>query len=75
MLVRITVFNTFYACSRKWYDFEMRPADDLGNSTSLRSGRALAVDEPGVFDVNMGLKKTMIEEVVPEVDRRSTSIW
>ncbi|KAI2489036.1 hypothetical protein MHU86_25559 [Fragilaria crotonensis] len=55
---RIVAFNTFYHCSRKWYDFDVRPP--VVSETSLRSGRRL--DQPNVFDVIDGLKKTMMDE-------------
>jgi len=55
---RIVAFNTFYHCSRKWYDFDVRPS--VISETSLRSGRRL--DQPSVFDVIDGLKKTMMDE-------------
>ena len=53
-MARITAFNTFYQCSRKWYDFDIR------DETSLRTGRLLKTGEPNVFDIIRGLKKTMI---------------
>lgn len=61
---RITAFNTFHQCSRKWYDFEVRPVEDLNHGNiSARTGRALASSEPDIFDVINGLKNTMIDQV------------
>ena len=45
--------------SRKWYDFDVRPSGAA--ETSLRTGRRL--DQPDVFEVVEGLKKTMIDEL------------
>jgi hypothetical protein len=61
---RIVAFNTFYQCSRKWYDFGVRPSflDDTNDLSS--SSRRLENDKPDVFDVLDGLKSTMID---PEV--------
>jgi hypothetical protein len=53
---RIVAFNTFYECSRKWYDF------DTNNLSS--SSRRLENDKPDVFDVLGSLKPTMVD---PEV--------
>eukprot|EP00545_Synedropsis_sp_CCMP1620_P013223 CAMPEP_0119003846 /NCGR_PEP_ID=MMETSP1176-20130426/796_1 /TAXON_ID=265551 /ORGANISM="Synedropsis recta cf, Strain CCMP1620" /LENGTH=1092 /DNA_ID=CAMNT_0006955483 /DNA_START=39 /DNA_END=3317 /DNA_ORIENTATION=+ len=58
-LARITAFNTYYPCSRKWYDFNVQATKDLAN---LRSGRQLNADEPDVFEVIKDLKKTMINQ-------------
>ena len=43
--------------SRKWYDFDVRPPLEL--DAELRDGRRL--DQPNVFEVIDGLKKTMID--------------
>jgi hypothetical protein len=46
--------------SRKWYDFDVRPPLDDA-SVNLETGRRL--DQPSVFDVLDGLKKTMIDPI------------
>jgi hypothetical protein len=61
---RIVAFNTFYQCSRKWYDFDVRPPTLEEEGTGLLAGRRLNNDERNVFDVITGLKPTMIDEHV-----------
>jgi hypothetical protein len=66
---RILAYNTFYQCARKWYDFEEVDVPGLKQEkTSLRQDRSLAValKNPGVFDVMDDLKDTMIDEAVCE---------
>ena len=58
---RVVAFNTFYECSRKWYDFDMTPARD---TSVLRGRRRLSNDYPGVYDVVHGLGDTMINKDV-----------
>lgn len=62
---RITAFNTFHQCSRKWYDFDVRPKEPLASPSSIRSrssrGLATTTLGPPVFDIISGLKKTMID--------------
>lgn len=53
-MARITAFNTFHQCSRKWYDYDV-------HATDLRNGRSLSIFKPNIFDVIRGLKKTMID--------------
>ena len=52
--------DTAITGARKWYDFEVRPFDDT--EPSLRASRRLD-NQPNVFDVIDGLKKTMIDEL------------
>jgi hypothetical protein len=49
--------NLWNSGSRKWYDFDVRPSLDL--DAELRDGRRL--DQPNVFEILDGLKKTMID--------------
>ena len=58
---RVVAFNTFYECSRKWYDFDITPVEE--NPKSSRSLRRLSTF-PGVFDVVRDLENTMVNKDV-----------
>ena len=60
--IRVLAFNTFYQCSRKWYDFDV--ASDA-KSAPKKQGRGLRTPDaaPGVFDIITGLKNSMIDKV------------
>lgn len=55
---RVLAFNTFYQCSRKWFDFDITPVPKF-----LRHSRRLAA-LPGVFDVVSDLQDTMVNKEV-----------
>ena len=55
---RVIAFNTFLECSRKWYDFDITPANEGASSRSLRRLSTF----PGVFDVVRGLEDTMVDK-------------
>jgi len=55
---RVLAFNTFYQCSRKWFDFDITPVTRF-----LRHSRRLAA-LPGVFDVVSDLQDTMVNKEV-----------
>ena len=57
---RVIAFNTYYECSRKWYDFDITPVEDRHNRRSLRRLSTF----PGVFDVVKGLEDTMVDKDV-----------
>lgn len=57
---RVIAFNTYYECARKWYDFDITPAEQ-DQETSLRAHRKLN-SFPGVFDVVRGLEDTMVDK-------------
>ena len=61
---RVVAFNTYYECSRKWYDFDITPVEEeeAGNN-NLRANRRLATF-PGVFDVVRDLENTMVDKDV-----------
>ena len=61
---KILAFNTFYQCSRQWYDFDVAGPEKKG-SGMLRDSRRLAADED-VFETLSGLKNTMIDQEVCE---------
>ena len=56
---RVIAFNTYYECSRKWYDFDITPAEE--GAQGSRSLRRLSTF-PGVFDVVKGLEDTMVDK-------------
>ena len=56
---RVVAFNTYYECSRKWYDFDITPASDR-RSRKLRRLNSF----PGVFDVVRKLEDTMVDKGV-----------
>ena len=57
---RVIAFNTYYECSRKWYDFDITPVDSAQGSRSLRRLNTF----PGVFDVVRDLEDTMVDKDV-----------
>jgi hypothetical protein len=59
---RVIAFNTFYQCSRKWYDFDVIPEDKFSSLRDSRDRRLATL--PGVLDVVNGLKGTMIDKEV-----------
>lgn len=71
---RVIAFNTFYQCSRRWYDFEVEPEQNeesrTSSSTTERHVRRLETPPafPGVFDTLEGIKNTVI-------DRDSCTSW
>jgi len=59
---RITAFNTFYQCSRKWYDFDVRPESSTStNGLRSKTNQRRLSTSPSVIDIISGLKKTMID--------------
>jgi hypothetical protein len=63
---RVIAFNTFYPCSRKWYDFDIIPDEKKAPLRDSRGRRLAAPALPGVYDVVDGLKETMIDKEVCE---------
>ena len=67
---RIVAFNTFYPCSRRWYEFDVHhaPTHATDDTMPLPNGRHRTTHEPNaeVFDVIKGLKDTMIDKEVCE---------
>ena len=58
---RVVAFNTFFECSRKWYDFDITPVGaDASGAGSLRRLSTF----PGVFDVVRDLGDTMVDKDV-----------
>jgi len=56
---RVLAFNTFYQCSRKWFDFDITPV-----SRFLRHRSLATAPLPGVFDVVSDLQDTMVNKEV-----------
>ena len=73
---RVVAFNTFYSCSRSWYDYDISHATHgTVDMTTTRIGRNMKTLQPyaDVFDVIKGLKDTMIDKEACETwidDRR-----
>ena len=58
---RVLAFNTFYQCSRKWYDFDVTPEPSA--FSSFRNSRRLAAI-PGVFDIVRDFQDTVVDKEV-----------
>ena len=66
---RVYAFNTISACSRRWFDFDVTPAEEVGHQigagSPLRSSRRRllqALEARTVLDVLSNTKKTMVNE-------------
>jgi len=63
----IIAYNTIASCSRRWFDFDMTPADQIG-AVAYRGRRLSGQNGAGVFDILDNIKDTT-------VDRSQCETW
>ena len=66
---RVTAFNTIAKCSRRWFDFDVTPIEELGNAakSSFRGRRLAAAPDKSkatadFMDILERVRNTMIDE-------------
>ena len=59
---RVVAYNTVSACSRRWFDFDVTPTNEIGASPIRGRGRRLSSDtNPSTLDILSSVKNTMID--------------
>ena len=60
---RVIAYNTFFPCSRQWFDFDISPAaTKLGAATSSSTAEMRALAAPSIFDVLGTIRNTMVDK-------------